>query len=164
MPVACQLWELVSASVQLLLDLDELHAHTPCTLFRRKGVDIKLCPSSSLRSLTVASLQTEDKLRRKAFKAAAKENKPLFGEDGKVRGLLEKYDEEEQEAGMEIDATGAVEEAKRKKQEDIRARLRAGMLPFCSEVHICVVLHCVVGGEELIALWSAGMTWVSPQY
>ena len=77
--------------------------------------------------------------------AAAKENKPLFGEDGKVRGLLEKYDEEEQEAGMGIDATGAVEEAKRKKQEDIRARLRAGILPSCSGCRDAV---------SCIALWQ----------
>ena len=139
-----------------LLELDELHARTPCTMFWKRGVVAMLCPGSSLRSLTAASLQTEDKLRRKAFKAAAKENKPLFGEDGKVRGLLEKYDEEEQEAGMGIDATGAVEEAKRKKQEDIRARLRAGMLPSCSEVQRCGVLHCLVAGGELIALsWAA---------
>ena len=115
-----------------------------------KGVACHAALGSSLSPLTAASLQTEDKLRQRAFKAAAKENKPLFGEDGKVRGLLEKYDEEEQEAGMEIDATGAVEEAKRKKQEDIRARLRAGMLPSCSEAHRCVVLHCPVGGGELI--------------
>lgn len=67
-------------------------------------------------------------MRRRAFKAASKENKPLFGEDGKVRGMLEKYDDEEEEGGMTIDDQGAIEEATRKRQEDIRARLRAGIL------------------------------------
>lgn len=70
--------------------------------------------------------QTEDKLRKKAMKAATKENKPLFGEDGRRRGLLDKYDEEEAEEGMHIDETGAVEAEKRSKQDEIRARLKAG--------------------------------------
>ena len=71
-------------------------------------------------------LQTEDKQRKKAAKAATKQNKPLFEEDGERRGLLDKYDEEEKEAGMQIDALGAVSEAKLKRQEEVRARLRAG--------------------------------------
>lgn len=74
-------------------------------------------------------MQTEDKIRRKAFKAASKETKPLFGEDGRVQGLLEKYDQEAEEDGMLIDDQGAVEEAKRKRQDDIRAKLRAGAHP-----------------------------------
>lgn len=69
-------------------------------------------------------MQTEDKQRKKAFKAATKENKPLFGEDGKVRGLLDKYDEEAEEMGMRIDEAGAI--ARAKKQEEIRAKLREG--------------------------------------
>lgn len=72
-------------------------------------------------------VQTEEKLRRKARKAATKENKPLFGEDGVRRGMLEKYDEEEEEDGMEIDASGAIEEARRKKQAEIRAKLKQGL-------------------------------------
>lgn len=75
-------------------------------------------------------MQTEDKLRRKAFKAASKENKPLFGEDGKVQGLLEKYDEEVEDEGMLIDEQGAIEAAKRKRQADIREKLRAGNQSF----------------------------------
>lgn len=77
-------------------------------------------------------------MRRKAFKAAAKENKPLFGEDGKVRGLLEKYDAEMEDEGMTIDQQGAIEEAKKKRQEDIRARLRAGKTP-CKAMYLCLV-------------------------
>lgn len=72
-------------------------------------------------------MQAEDKQRKKAFKAATKQNKPLFEEDGQRRGLLDKYDEEEQEAGMQIDASGAINEAKLKRQEEIRARLKAGI-------------------------------------
>ena len=79
-------------------------------------------------------MQTEDKLRRRAFKAAAKENKPLFGEDGRVQGLLEKYDEEGEDEGMLINGEGAVEEAKRKRQADIRERLRAGWSPHLDHI------------------------------
>ena len=75
-------------------------------------------------------LQTEDKVRRKAFKAAAKENKPLFGEDGRVQGLLEKYDEEAEDEGMLINEQGAVEAAMQKRQADIREKLRAGTIPI----------------------------------
>ena len=84
-------------------------------------------------------MQTEDKLRRKAFKAGTKENKPLFGEDGRVQGLLEKYDPEAEDEGMVIDDQGAIEEAKRKRQDDIRAKLRAGRA-ICSTQWHCSVL------------------------
>lgn len=45
--------------------------------------------------------QREDKQRAKAFKAAGKGAKPLWEEDGVRRGLLDKYDEEE-EASMRV--------------------------------------------------------------
>lgn len=67
-------------------------------------------------------------MRRKARKAATKENKPLFGEDGRKRAMLDQYDEEEAEEGMEIDESGAVEEARQKRQADIRARLKQGVI------------------------------------
>lgn len=86
-------------------------------------------------------MQTEDKLRRKAFKAAAKENKPLFGEDGRVQGLLEKYDAEVEEEGMLINEQGAVEEAKRKRQADIREKLRAGISSCSNPLNICDIKY-----------------------
>ncbi|KAI3429836.1 hypothetical protein D9Q98_010149 [Chlorella vulgaris] len=70
-------------------------------------------------------LAREDKQRSKAFKASAKQAKPLWEEDGKRRGLLDKYDEEEEQM-MRIDDAGAVEAARQKRQDDIRARLAAG--------------------------------------
>lgn len=45
--------------------------------------------------------QREDKERAKARRAAGKQAKPLWEEDGKRRGLLDKYDEEE-EQGMQV--------------------------------------------------------------
>ena len=41
--------------------------------------------------------QREDKERAKARKAAGKQAKPLWQEDGKRRSLLDKYDEEEEQ-------------------------------------------------------------------
>ena len=41
--------------------------------------------------------QREDKERSKARKASGKQAKPLWEEDGKRRGLLDKYDEEEEQ-------------------------------------------------------------------
>ena len=46
-------------------------------------------------------LQREDKERQKARKAAGKQAKPLWQEDGKRRGLLDKYDEEDEQM-MEV--------------------------------------------------------------
>ena len=89
-------------------------------------------------------------MRRKAFKAATKKNVPLFGEDGKVRNMLEKYDDEEAEAGMQIDASGAIEDAKRQKQAAIRERLKAGesaracrlAAPTCLSTQHCRFASC----------------------
>lgn len=47
--------------------------------------------------LHLPAVQREDKQRSKAFKASAKQAKPLWEEDGKRRGLLDKYDEEEEQ-------------------------------------------------------------------
>ena len=70
--------------------------------------------------------QIEQKKREKARRAAGKQHKPLFEEDGVQRGMLDKYDEEEEEVGMEIDDTGAVNDEKARKQAEIRAKLAAG--------------------------------------
>ncbi|KAL4429830.1 hypothetical protein ABPG77_010947 [Micractinium sp. CCAP 211/92] len=67
-------------------------------------------------------LAREDKERQKARKAAGKQAKPLWEEDGKRRSLLDKYDEEEEQM-MQLDDAGAIEAAKQKRQEEIRARL-----------------------------------------
>lgn len=66
----------------------------------------------------------EQKKRAKARKAAQKE-KPLFEEDGAKRGLLDKYDEEE-DAGMDIDEKGVIDDEKARKQAEIKAKLAAG--------------------------------------
>lgn len=66
----------------------------------------------------------EQKKRAKARKAAQKE-KPLFEEDGTKRGLLDKYDEEE-DAGMDIDEKGVIDDEKARKQAEIKAKLAAG--------------------------------------
>ncbi len=64
------------------------------------------CPRKSLHSKPTfpavpAHFQREDKDRAKARKAAGKQAKPLWQEDGKRRGLLDKYDEEDEQM-MEV--------------------------------------------------------------
>lgn len=70
----------------------------------------------------------EQKQRDRAKRAAAKgTNEPLFGEDGRARGMLDKYDEEGAAAGMRVGADGALEaEDTARRQAEIRARLAAG--------------------------------------
>ena len=69
----------------------------------------------------------EQKTRDRAKRAATKgTNEPLFAEDGRVRSLLEKYDEEDAGGGMRVAADGALEADTARRQEDIRRRLAAG--------------------------------------
>ncbi|KAK9862047.1 hypothetical protein WJX84_001233 [Apatococcus fuscideae] len=70
-------------------------------------------------------LLAERKKREKARKAATKVGQPLFEEDGKRRSILDKYDEEEEEAGLQIGTGGAVtgDEIARR-QAEIRSRLQ----------------------------------------
>ena len=69
----------------------------------------------------------EQKTRDRAKRAATKgTNEPLFAEDGRVRSLLEKYDEEGAGGGMRVAADGALEAETAARQEDIRRRLAAG--------------------------------------
>lgn len=77
--------------------------------------------------MCIVCAQIEQKKRDKARRAASKEEhiKPLFGEDGKKRTMLDKYDEEE-ETGMDIDESGTFTSEKAKQQAEIRARLAAG--------------------------------------
>ena len=76
-------------------------------------------------------LQAEEKKRTKARKAATKTGKPLFGEDGVARGLLEKYDEEAEEDGMQIDESGVVPDERARRQEEMRRKAAEGMLQRC---------------------------------
>lgn len=69
-------------------------------------------------------LHRENKQRAKAFKDSRKTAKPLWEEDGQHRGLLDKYDEEEEEA-FHLDDAGAIEADKLKRQDDIKAKLAA---------------------------------------
>lgn len=68
----------------------------------------------------------EEKSREKARRAAHKKAKPLYGEDGKVRPLLDKYDEEEEAEAMQLDEAGRVDAEKKRRQEEIRRKLAAG--------------------------------------
>ena len=94
---------------------------------------IAILASCGLMAL-LCDAQIEQKKRDKAKRAASKEEsvKPLFEEDGKRRGLLDKYDEEE-DTGMDIDESGAFTSEKARQQAEIRAKLAAGMVLFpCS--------------------------------
>jgi hypothetical protein len=62
-------------------------------------------------------LSMQEKARRKAQRAATKTAKPLWEEDGKVRGLLDKYDEEEEEAAAAFDAAGQLQAQQRREEE-----------------------------------------------
>jgi U4/U6.U5 tri-snRNP-associated protein 1 len=66
----------------------------------------------------------EDKQRAKAFQDSRKTAKPLWEEDGQKRSLLDKYDQEEEEA-FQLNDAGAIEASKLKRQDDIRAKLAA---------------------------------------
>ena len=61
----------------------------PC---QKPSEDLWLFPASLARPA-----QREQKDRDKAWRAAGKQAKPLWEEDGRRRGLLDKYDEEEEE-------------------------------------------------------------------
>jgi len=69
-------------------------------------------------------LKREDKHRAKAFTDSRKSAKPLWEEDGQKRALLDKYDQEEEEA-FQLDDAGTIEASKVKRQDDIRAKLAA---------------------------------------
>ena len=70
-------------------------------------------------------MQIEQKKRDKARRAASKEEhiKPLFGEDGKRRTMLDKYDEEE-DTGMDIDEAGAFSSEKAKQPASLPSSMR----------------------------------------
>ncbi|GFR52264.1 hypothetical protein Agub_g14798, partial [Astrephomene gubernaculifera] len=80
------------------------------------------------------TLLAEEKRRRKALKAAKKEAKPLWEEDGKVRTILDKYDEEEEEVVLQLGAGGRLQQHgtaggagdRQRRQEEVRKRLAEG--------------------------------------
>lgn len=88
-------------------------------------------------------MQAEEKKRAKAIKAATKVNKPLFGEDGKSRAMLDKYDEEQEDGGMVLDDDGRAREERRR--EEIRAKLAQGKNSLCLLVicrsRLCNLCH-----------------------
>ena len=80
--------------------------------------------SSPQLSAVLNLMQAERKKREKARKAATKVGQPLFEEDGKRRSILDKYDEEEEEAGLQIGLGGAVGgDDVARRQAEIRSRL-----------------------------------------
>ena len=85
--------------------------------------------------------QMEQRQRDRAKRAATKgTNEPLFAEDGRVRALLEKYDEEDAGGGMRVNADGALEAETARRQEEIRRRLAAGARPVKPRkvLHSCI--------------------------
>ena len=75
-------------------------------------------------------MQAERTKREKARKAATNTGKPLWDEDGERRGILDKYDGEEEDASMSFGATGQLE-AKLSKADETRKRLAAGTASLC---------------------------------
>ena len=70
-------------------------------------------------------MQAEHAKREKARKAATNAGKPLWDEDGERRGILDKYDEADEDASMTVGASGRLE-AKLSKADETRKRLAAG--------------------------------------
>ncbi|KAJ9531859.1 hypothetical protein QJQ45_022027, partial [Haematococcus lacustris] len=68
-------------------------------------------------------LKAEDRKRSKAREAAAPKAKPLWEEDGKQRGLLDKYNEEEADIVVQLGADGSLESERLKQQEEVRRKL-----------------------------------------
>lgn len=75
--------------------------------------------------------------------------------------MLSKYDDEEDEAGMEISAQGVVLDAKAREQADIRRKLAEGMLcPLsnpCTGTCGVAVTNSLVSTSTTSSHWSDGV-------
>ena len=79
---------------------------------------------------SLSCTQAERTKREKARKAATNAGKPLWDEDGQRRGLLDKYDEQEEDASMTVGSSGQLE-AKLSRADETRQRLAAGTMRGC---------------------------------
>ena len=71
----------------------------------------------------------QERKRQKAKKAATKRSDNLFGADDEDAGkkILSKYDEEDEDEGVTLDAAGAIDAAEEKRKADIKRRLAASL-------------------------------------
>ena len=71
----------------------------------------------------------QERKRQKAKKAATKRSDNPFGADDEDAGkkILSKYDEEDEDEGLTLDAAGAIDAAEEKRKADIKRRLAASL-------------------------------------
>lgn len=72
----------------------------------------------------------QERKRQKAKKAATKRSDNPFGaddEDAANKKILSKYDEEDEDEGLTLDAAGAIDAAEEKRKSDIKRRLAASL-------------------------------------
>ena len=71
----------------------------------------------------------QERKRQKAKKAATKRSDNPFGADDEDAGkkILSKYDEEDEDEGLTLDAAGAIDAAEEKRKVDIKRRLAASL-------------------------------------
>ena len=100
-------------------------SHTCTQAERAKLEQALLRTQAGLFLFKFKCTQAERTKREKARKAATNAGKPLWDEDGQRRGLLDKYDEQEEDASMTVGSTGRLE-AKLSRADETRQRLAAG--------------------------------------
>lgn len=71
----------------------------------------------------------QERKRQKAKKAATKRSDNPFGADDTDAGkkILSKYDEEDEDEGLTLDAAGAIDAAEEKRKADVKRRLAASL-------------------------------------
>lgn len=71
----------------------------------------------------------QERKRQKAKKAATKRSDNPFGADDEDAGkkILSKYDEEDEDEGLTLDAAGAIDAAEEKRKADVKRRLAASL-------------------------------------
>ena len=115
-----------------------------------------LFPRSQVRapnpkSSSLSCTQAERTKREKARKAATNAGKPLWDEDGQRRGLLDKYDEQEEDASMTVGSSGQLE-AKLSRADETRQRLAAGTMRGCGLSMVRV--FCRGADDEFPPYWK----------